>query len=60
MSVFERYWQTAVLGLGPGVDFTFALDNKNKNNDKNNPHINFLKGTVSGDMEQKLGIKGKR
>ena len=33
------YCQTPVLGLGLGVDFTFAWDN---NNDKKNPHLNFL------------------
>ena len=33
-----------VLGLGLGVDFTFTLDD-------NNPHLNFLKGTVLGVKE---------
>ena len=28
-------------------------------NNKNNPHLNFLKGTVLGDKEQGLGIRGK-
>ena len=45
------------------VNYTFALDNKNNhNNNKNdkNPHLNFLKGTVPGDMEQKIRIRGKR
>ena len=32
--------QAPVLGLGLGVDFTFAWG-ENKNNDKN-PHLNFL------------------
>ena len=32
------YCQTPVLGLGLGVDFTFAWDHKNKKN----PHLNFL------------------
>ena len=62
------FCQTPVLGLGLGVDFTFAGDNDNKNhkNDKNdnNPHLNFVKGTVLGDKEQGVGIreygKGKR
>ena len=41
-----------VLGLGLGVDFTFALDNnENNENNDNNPHLNFLKGTVLGDKE---------
>ena len=31
------FCQTPVLGLGLGVDFTFAWDNKK------NPHPNFLK-----------------
>ena len=55
------YCQTTVLGLGPGVDFTFAWDNNNnnKNNDKNNPHQNFEKGTVLGDKEQGVGIRDK-
>ena len=46
-----------VLGLWLGVDFTFTLDN-NKNND-NNPHLNFVKGTVLGDKEQGVGIREK-
>ena len=48
-----------VLGLGLGVDFTFAWDNNdnnnnnnNNNNDKNNPHI-------LGGKEQGLGIRVK-
>ena len=34
----------------------------NKNNNKNDFHLNFLKGTVLGDKEQGVGIrvKGKR
>ena len=54
------FFQTPVLGLGLGVDFTFAWDNNNKNNDnndKNNPHLNFLKATVLGEEEQGLGIR---
>ena len=47
-----------VLGLGLGVDFTFAWDNSNNNNDKN-PHLNFLKRTVLGDKEQRVGIRDK-
>ena len=46
----EWYCQTPVVGLGLGVDFTFTLDN----NDNDNPHLYFLKGTVLGDMEQKI------
>ena len=45
------FCQSPVLGLGLGVDFTFAWDNNNKNNDKNNPHLSFMKGTVLGDKE---------
>ena len=41
------------LGPGLGVDFTFTWDNKN------NLHLNFLKGTVLGEKEQGLGIKDK-
>ena len=37
-----------VLGLGLGVDFTFAWDNNHNNH--NNPQINFVKGTVLGDL----------
>ena len=44
------YCQTPVLGLGLGVDFTFAGDNNNDKND-NNPHLNFVKGRVLGDKE---------
>ena len=60
---------TPVLSLGLGVDFTFALDNNdndnndndNNDNDKdNNPHLNFLKGTVLGVKEQGFGIRDKR
>ena len=50
-----------------GVDFTFTWDNNDNDNnnnndidnDKNNPHLNILKGTVLGDMEQKKRIRGK-
>ena len=49
-----------VLGLELGIDFTFTWDNNhNDNNNDNNPHLNFLKGTELGDMEQKIGIRGK-
>ena len=44
-----------VLGLGLGVDFTFTWDD----NHKNNPHLNFFKGTVLGVKEQGLGIRDK-
>ena len=49
------FCQTPVLGIGQGVDFTFAWDNNDKNNDnndnndKNHPHLNFMRGTVLGD-----------
>jgi len=49
--------QTPVLGLGLGVDFTFAWDNHKNHND--NPHLNFLKGTVLGDKGQGVGIMDK-
>ena len=45
-----------VLGLRLGVDFTFTLDN---NDNDNNPHLNFFKGTVLGVKEQGLGIRDK-
>ena len=39
--------RTPVLGIGLGVDFTFALDNiDNNDNDNNNPHLIFLKWTA--------------
>ena len=47
---------------GPGVDFTFVMDNKNINNNNNrnsNPHLNFVKGTVLGDKDQVVGIRDK-
>ena len=50
--VWTNFCQTPVLGLGLGVDFTFAWDNidnndnNDKNNNKNNPHLDFVKGTV--------------
>ena len=43
--------------LGPGVDFSFTLDNNH--NDNNNPHLDFLKGTILGVKEQELGIRDK-
>ena len=49
------YCQTPVLGLGLGVDFTFAWDN-NKNSKDMNPHLNFMKGTVEGDKEHWIVI----
>ena len=58
----KNFCQTPVLGLGLGVDFTFAGDNhKNHKNHKNhnNPHLNFVKGTVLGDKEQGVGIRDK-
>ena len=48
-----QYCQTPVLGIGLGVDFTFAWEN----NDKNNPHLNFVKGAVLGDKAQWVGIR---
>ena len=49
--------ETPVLGLGLGVDFTFSWDNNNNINNKNkNPNLNFLKGTVQGDKEQRVGV----
>ena len=52
-----QYCQTPVLGLGLGVDFTFAGDNhKNHKNENNNPHLNFVKGTVLGDKEQEVNV----
>ena len=47
------FCQTPVLGLGLGVDFTFAWDNHNNHN--NNPYHTFMKGTVLGDKEQGAG-----
>ena len=45
-----------------GVDFTFAGDNHNNHNhnhkNDNNPHLNFVKGTVLGDKEQGIRDKG--
>ena len=40
-----------------GVDLTFALDNNHNDNNDNNPHLNFWKGTVLGVKEQGLGIR---
>ena len=51
--IFRTFCQTPVLGLGLGVDFTFAWDNHN------NPHLNFMKGTVPGDKEQGVWIRDK-
>ena len=58
--IVQLYCQTPVLGLGLGVDFTFAWDNHNENhNNHNNTHLNFVKGTVLGDKEQGVGIWNK-
>ena len=57
-----NYCRTPVLGLGLGVDFSFAWDDNDKhndNNEKNNPHLNFVKGRVLGDKEQGVGIRDK-
>ena len=51
----NNYCQTPVLGIGLGVDFSFNWDD-NDNNDKNNPPLNFLRGTLLGDEEQGSGI----
>ena len=63
-SIVFHFCQTPVLGLGLGVDFTFAWDNHNNenhnNHNHNNPHLNFVKGTVLGDKEQEVGIRDKR
>ena len=53
------YCGTPVLGRGLEVDFTFTWDNNNNKNDKNNLHLNFLKGTALGDTEQDVGIMDK-
>ena len=47
--------QTPVLGIGLGVDFTFDWLEQ----EQQNPHLNFLKGTVPGDKEQRVGIRDK-
>ena len=61
----DKLLSTPVLGLGLGVDFTFAGDNHNNHNhnnhnhkNDNNPHLNFVKGTVLGDKEQGIRDKG--
>ena len=45
-NMFFVYCQTPVLDLGLGVDFTFAGDNHKNDKNDNNPHLNFVKGTV--------------
>ena len=35
------------------------LSNNNEKKKKKNPHLNFLKGTVLGDKEQRVGIRVK-
>ena len=64
MQIIQYFFsRTTDLGLRPGVDFTFTLDNNyNNNNDNhndNNPYLNFFKGTVLGVKEQGLGIRDK-
>ena len=61
VSLFVCCW-TPFLGLGLGVDFTFAWDNHNNHNNHNNdnnPYLNFVKGTVLEDKEQGVGIRNK-
>ena len=53
------FFQTPVSGFVLGVDFTFAGDNHNNDKNDNNPHLNFVKGTVLGDKEQGVGIRDK-
>ena len=50
-----------ILGLELGVDFTFTWENYHIDNEnhKNNPDLNFFKGTVLGDKELGLGIRDK-
>ena len=55
IAIYVVFVKLQVLGLRLGVDFTFTLDN-NENND-NNPHLKFFKGTVLGVKEQGLGIR---
>ena len=60
--MFKNCRRTPVLGQGLVVDFTFAWDdndNNNNNNKNNKPHLNSLKQTLLGDMEQGAGIRGK-
>ena len=46
--------------LRPRPRSGLAWNNKNNdNNDKNNPQLNFVKGTVLGDKEQGVGIRDK-
>ena len=51
--------QTPVLDLGQGVDFTFTWDNHKNYKNGNNPHLNFVKGTVLGDKDPGVGIRDK-
>ena len=55
------FCQTPVLGLRLGVDFAFAGDNHNNHNHKNdnNPHLNFMTGTVLGVKEQAVEKRKK-
>ena len=59
----KDFCRIPVLGLGLGVDSTFAWDNNNidnNDNNKNNPHKNFLKGTLLVDKDKGEGIRDKR
>ena len=58
-SIVFHFCQTPVLGLGLGVDFTFAGDNHRNHKNHSNPRLNFVKGTVLGDKEQGVGIRDK-
>ena len=59
-SLQKIFCQTPVLGQRLGVHFTFAWDNDKNHKNHNNPHLNFVKGTVLGDKEQEVGIRDKR
>ena len=59
MTYIPFFVKLQVLGLILGVKFTFTLDNNHNDNNDNNPHLNFLKGTVLGVKEQGLGIRVK-
>ena len=44
----------------PNLAWAWPELGNNDNNDNNkNSHLNFLKGTVLGDREQKIGVRDK-
>ena len=53
----EGHPPSTIISMMTNQTWSFTLDNNNNN--KNNPHLNFLKGKVLWDKEQGEGIRDK-